>query len=431
MAVLAMITVALLLRFMPLNDVGYWFFFQTIFSLIDSCRTGFLQTAMIKFYSGVEKKRADIVLGSMWYLSIIVTAIMILADLLTISSLQFIHNSGISIVIKWFSITFLCTLPLSVASWVIQADEKFNRLLILRFINQGVFVLLIILMLFLKEINLQVVLIINILSASITSIFCLIKGWTRIETLSKRTASCINELLHFGKYSMGSTIISNLLRSSDTLIILFLLGGSGPAAVAMYVMAMRLMEIVEIPLRSFLATGMPALSKAFNENKKEKLAQIMQQYAGILTILLIPVCIIAFVFADFAIDLLGGGKYAGTYAVSVYRISMSFAFFLPIDRFLGVTLDIIHKPRVNFYKLIIMLTTNIVFDFLGIYIFGNINGIAIASFFTFLSGILFGYYWLKKYIDFTIKGILITGILEVINFFKKIFFKTSALNIQR
>ena len=423
MAILAMITVALLLRFMPVSDVGYWFFFQTIFSLLDTCRTGFLQTAMIKFYSGVEKKRADIVLGSMWYLSIIVTLIMILADLLAISSLQFIHNSGFSIVVKWFSITFLCTLPLSVASWVIQADQKFHKLLILRFINQGIFVLLIILMIFLKDINLQVVLIINIISAFITSIFCLIKGWTRIETFSKRTTSCILELFHFGKYSMGSTIITNLLRSSDTLIILFLLGGSGPAAVAMYVMAMRLMEIVEIPLRSFLATGMPAMSEAFNENRKDKLAQIMQQYAGILTILLIPVCIFAIIFADFAVHLLGGDKYAGTYAVSVYQISMSFAFFLPIDRFLGITLDIIHKPRINFYKVIIMLTTNIIFDFLGIYIFGNINGIAIASFFTFLSGIIFGYYWLKKYLDFTIKGILRTGLTEVAYFFQKINFK--------
>ena len=423
MAILAMITVALLLRFMPVSDVGYWFFFQTIFSLLDTCRTGFLQTAMIKFYSGVEKKRADIVLGSMWYLSIIVTVIMILTDLLAISSLQFIHNSGFSIVVKWFSITFLCTLPLSVASWVIQADQKFHKLLILRFINQGIFVLLIIIMIFLKDINLQVVLIINIISASITSLFCLIKGWTRIETFSKRTASCIWELFHFGKYSMGTTIIANLLRSSDTLIILFLLGGSGPAAVAMYVMAMRLMEIVEIPLRSFLATGMPAMSEAFNENRKDKLAQIMQQYAGILTILLIPVCIFATIFADFAVHLLGGDKYAGTYAVSVYQISMSFAFFLPIDRFLGITLDIIHKPRINFYKVIIMLTTNIIFDFLGIYIFGNINGIAIASFFTFLSGIIFGYYWLKKYLDFTIKGILRTGLTEVAYFFQKINFK--------
>ena len=430
MAVLAMITVTLLLRYMPLNDVGYWFFFQTVFSLLDSCRTGFLQTAMIKFYSGVEKNRGENVLGSMWYLSIAVTAVMILVNLFAIASLQFIHNAGISIVVKWFSITFLCTLPLSVASWVIQAEQKFHRLLVLRFINQGTFVLLRILMIFLKEINLQVVLITNILSALITSIYCLIKGWTRIKTLSKRSASCINELFQFGKYSMGSTIITNLLRSSDTLIILFLLGDSGPAAVAMYVMAMRLMEIVEIPLRSFLATGMPALSEAFNENKKEKLAQIMQQYAGVLTILLIPVCIAAIIYADVAINLLGGGKYTGTYAVSVYRISMSFALFLPIDRFLGVTLDIIHKPRINFYKLIIMLTTNIVFDFLGIYIFGNINGVAIASFFTFLSGILFGYYWLKKYIDFTLKGILITGFTEVFNFFQKILFKTSTLNLQ-
>ena len=431
MAILAMITVALLLRYMSVTDVGYWFFFQTVFSLLDSCRTGFLQTALIKFYSGAPKKRAATVLGSMWYLSLVITGTIVLIDLLALAGLQFIHNSGISIVVKWFSITFLCTLPLSIASWIIQAEQRFYRLLILRFINQGLFVLMILIMIFLKEINLNTVLVINVLCAATTSLFCLVKGWTEIKTLSKRSTDCILELFHFGKYSMGTTIIANLLRSSDTLIILFLLGSGGPAAVAMYVMAMRLMEIIEIPLRSFLATGMPAMSAAFNENKKEKVAKIMQQYAGVLTVALLPVCITAIIFADLAIDLLGGGKYSGTYAVSVYRISMSFALFLPIDRFLGITLDIIHKPRINFYKVIVMLTANVVFDFLGIYIFGNINGVAIASFFTFLSGIIFGYYWLRKYLDFTLYGILETGFKETINFLQKTFFKISALPVQQ
>lgn len=430
MALLAMITVAILLRYMPVNDVGYWFFFQTVFALLDTCRTGFLQTAMIKFYSGADKKRGDTVLGSMWYLSICVTAIMIVADILLLFLLPFIDNAAITMVIKWFSITFLCSLPLSVASWIIQAEQKFHRLILLRFINQGVFILMIVLMIFLKEINLEAVLIINILSAVITSLFCLIKGWTEVKTFSKRSKDCIIELFHFGKYSMGSTIISNLLRSSDTLIILFLMGSSAPAAVAMYVMAMRLMEIIEIPLRSFLATGMPAMSKAFNDNRKDKVALIMQQYAGVLSISLLPICILAIIFADFAIGLLGGGKYTGTYAVSVYQISMSFALFLPIDRFLGITLDIIHKPRINFYKVIIMLATNIIFDFAGIYLFGNINGVAIASFFTFLSGIIFGYYRLKQFIDFTLIGILKTGCLEIMSFIQKINFKTSQLKIQ-
>ncbi|MEO7766233.1 MAG: polysaccharide biosynthesis C-terminal domain-containing protein, partial [Ferruginibacter sp.] len=103
------------------------------------------------------------------------------------------------------------------------------------------------------------------------------------------------------------------------------------------------------------------------------------------------------------------------------------AMFYPIDRFLGVTLDIIHKPKINFFKVLIMLATNVVFDFTGIYLFGNINGVALATLFTFLSGVFFGYYWLRKYLDFTIPGIFKTGYYELKAVLQNAFFKNKVV----
>ena len=194
---------------------------------------------------------------------------------------------------------------------------------------------------------------------------------------------------------------------------MFVRGAAGPAAVAMYTIPMRLMEIIEIPLRAFLSTGMPSMSEAFNKGNRKEVVSIMQKYAGTLTLALFPVSIVAILLADVGITLLGGNQYAGTNAVSVYRIFMCFAMFFPIDRFLGVTLDIIHQPRINFYKVLVMLVTNIIFDFIGIHIFGNINGVAIATLFTFLSGVFFGYFWLKKYLDFTLLGFFTVGLGEI------------------
>ena len=236
------------------------------------------------------------------------------------------------------------------------------------------------------------------------------------------------ELFHFGKYSVGTTISTNLLRSSDTFIIMFVLGAAGPAAVAMYTIPMRLMEIIEIPLRAFLSTGMPSMSQAFNKGNRDEVVAIMQKYAGTLTLILFPVSMVAILLADVAIILLGGSQYAGTNAVSVYRIFMCFAMFFPIDRFLGVTLDIIHQPRINFYKVLVMLVTNIVFDFIGIHLFGNINGIAIATLFTFLSGVFFGYYYLKKYLNFTLLGFFTVGLGEIKSMIHQFFSKTKVVN---
>jgi O-antigen/teichoic acid export membrane protein len=66
----------------------------------------------------------------------------------------------------------------------------------------------------------------------------------------------------------------------------------GPAALAVYNIGLRLMEIVEIPLRSFAATAMPSLSAAFNKPDKEEVVYILKKYTGVLTMLLIPAAIL-------------------------------------------------------------------------------------------------------------------------------------------
>ena len=415
MAVLAMLTVAILYRNLPVNEMGAWVFFQTVFVLLDTFRTGFLQVALIKIYSDTEAPRSTEVLGSVWYLALMITGILLLATAAVFPFLHVIQNNSVTIVVQWFGITLLATLPSAIASWILQSDQRFDKLLLLRIINQGSFIIFLIVLILFHQINLTTVILINFICNVLVSIVCVSSGWSRIRSFGKRTKESICEIFHFGKYSVGTSISTNLLRSSDSFIIMFILG---PAALAMYNIPMRLMEIIEIPLRSFLATGMPTLSEAFNKNQKDKVAKIMEKYAGILTLALIPVSLLAIGLADIAIGIIGGGKYMGTYAVSVYRIFMSFAMFYPIDRFLGVTLDIIHKPRINFFKVLVMLATNIIFDFIGIYSFGNINGVALATLFTFLSGVAFGYYWLRKYLNFTMRGIFTTGYIELTGFIK-------------
>ncbi len=413
MSILAMVTVGILLRYMPTNDIGFWFFFQTVFVLLDTFRTGFLQVAMIKFYTGAEKTKADAVLGSVWYLSLLITGALIAINIIAVFFLPIITNLGIISIIRWFGLTFIFTLPSAISSWILQSDQQFGKLLVLRIINQGAFIVLVFVVILFKDLNLNLILTINAVSSLLVSVYCIFKGWTRIRTFAKRTKESTLDLFHFGKYSVGTTISSNLLRSSDTFIIMFVMGIDGPAAVAMYTIPMRLMEVIEMPLRSALSTAMPSLSEAFNKGNKEEVAKIMQKYAGTLTLALFPASVVAIIIADFAITILSGVQYSGTYAVSVYRIFMSFAMFYPIDRFLGVTLDIIHQPRINFYKVLVMLSTNVIFDFIGIHLFGNINGVALASLFTFSSGVLFGYYWLKKYLNFTLGGFFTVGLNEI------------------
>jgi len=102
----------------------------------------------------------------------------------------------------------------------------------------------------------------------------------------------------------------------------------------------------------------------------------------------------------------------GTEAANVLRLFMTFALLFPADRFLALTLDVIHKPNINFIKILIMLAVNVVGDFAGIAIFGNIYGVVLATFFPTLVGIFVGYWAVKKYQPFHLRDIYKTGFAE-------------------
>jgi len=408
MPVVGMVTVSMLARTLSGADFGYWTFFLIAYTLASFFRSGFLSTSLVKFYSGASKERALNVAGSTWLLGIILASV--LGILCLGAFLFFDTNASTAIIIKWFSIIFFCQFPSSIALWILQAQERFDRMFILQLIGQSCFFISIVILIVLHQTNFQAVIYAYCTSAAITSLFTIVSGWANITSIMHKSWSCIKELAHFGKYSVGTSISSYLLSGSDTFIIKFMF--ADPAVVGIYYLAQRLREVIEIPLRSSIATALPAMSAAIYRDDKRHATYIMKKYAGILTIVLIPVTIAAFMGADVIIDVIGGPKYVSTQAANVFRIFMCYAILLPVDRFFGVSLDILNKPHINMIKVIIMLIVNVVGDFVGIYITHNIYGVALSSILTFLVGVIYGYWMLKKHLNFTMMDILKLGVLE-------------------
>jgi O-antigen/teichoic acid export membrane protein len=413
MSGIGMLTFAILYHALTPAEMGAWITFQTILLIIDSVRSGFLTTAFIKFYAGAEKERANEVMGSTWYIGLVITGIFVILNVPAFFALPYIHDVAIRVFIKWFGITFACMLPYFIATCAVQAEQRFDRLLFIRFVTQTIFIGTISVLIFMHKMSLVNVVYANLASAVVTSIVSIVLGFTRIQMFAKRTRAVTLEVFNFGKYAVGSSLSSSLFGKSDVLIIRTMLGDG---AVAVYALGQKFMELVEIPLRSFCATAMPSLASAYNRNNREEVIFILKKYAGMLSVLLVPACIVTVLLADVLISIVGGGKYAGTaigmQAANVYRLFMTFAILFPADRFLALTLDMIHKPKINFYKVLIMLAANIIGDITGILIFGNVYGAAITTFIPILIGALIGYYALRKYQPFKFFDIYRTGWIE-------------------
>jgi len=414
MSGLSIIIMGILYRSLPNKaEMGNWVFFQYIFALVEMLRTGFLTMAFIKFYSGSEKSRAAEIIGSTWVLGTAITfgllalniPVLFLIRLVKIDILE-----GLYFFLKWFGISYLLSLPTFIANCVLQAEARFDRLLFMRMINQLSFLVLILVLIFMHHLTLETLVYSYMISLLLTSIFVLLKGWTNLWSWKYRTTRAVKELYHFGKYSVLGNISSSLLRTSDIWIITGMLGTE---AVAKYNIGLKLMEVIEIPLRSSIATAMSTMSAAYNRGIKSEVIYTMKKYAGLLTFALVPVCIAAVLFAELAVHLVSGKHYVGTEAANVLRLFMTFSLLFPTDRFIALGLDVIHKPNINFLKILIMLAVNVVTDIIGIKIFGNIYGVALATLCPLLVGIWIGYWALRKYENFSLMNIPAVGLKEL------------------
>ena len=424
MPLIGMLVLSLMAHNLHKVDFGNYIFFLQAFLLADTFRTGFIQTSLIKFYSGASKRQAANVAGSAWYIGFMITLAFIIADLLLYLFFKS-DNPDVVATIKWFGIIYLCTLPSAIASWILPAEERFNKLLILQTINQGGFLLCILTLILFNKTNFETVIYCYLVNNIITSLVCIFAGWSQVRTIKHKTTKSIKELAHFGKFSVGTSLVSTLLSSSDT----FIIKAMFPVEfVGIYYIPQRLMEVFQIPVRSFVATAMPELSAAVQRNNEADVTRIMKRYAGMLTVLLIPIAIVSFIIGGLVIHLLFGSKFDNTPAVNIFRIFICYVILVPIDKFFGITLDIIGKPHLNMIKVILMLIVNITGDFIGIYLFHNLYGVAIASLFTFLTGAIFGYWQLKKYLKFTITDIFTLGYQQLREVITSLLYKKAKTN---
>lgn len=417
MAVISMVTIAILYRSLSINDIGVYMFLMTILVLVDTLKSGFLTVAFIKFYAGSDEDRAKEVAGSAWSLAIAITAALIVINVVTYFLSSYTNNAGMVLFLKYFSIISLFTLPFFMGSIVVQSEKRFDRLLQMRLIYQLLFTGVIILLIFLKRATLNSVILTYALSNLAASLIVLFLGWTKIETLKSTTSKTFWEIFHFGKYSMGTSISANLFAVTDTFFINFFLG---PAALAIYNLGGKLLQVVEMPLLSFAASGMPGLSGYYNNNQKLEMMHLMKKMVGMLSLGIIVIAVLSIIFAEPIIALIGGAKYVHTEAPQLFRILMSITILYPADRFFALTLDVIHKPKINFYKILVMLLVNLIADYVGLRIFKSVYVIAIANLFPVLVAIIITYIPLNKYSKLNFWNIYVIGFNESILFIKQL-----------
>lgn len=396
-AMFSFTTFLIMVRLLDKAMFGQWVLFVTMASLLDMLRLGLSGTAAIRLISISAKNDGVQKIGASSYALGFATTLAI--SLLFLAGYYFLNNifpqSYYLVVLLFYPLLALANLPFNQANVLAQGQINFKRVMLLRVINGALTLILIVVYILVAEATLQGIIIVYIIANFLASGVAVVAGWDQLKYIGKADKNIIKSIFQFGKYSTASSVGSSLLRSSDT-IILSLASFLGAEAIAIYSIPIKFVEVVEIPLRSFSATAFPRFSKALNSGKGYFKAMLFNYTFGS-TIILIPVVIVLLMFPAFFLQLIGGARYIDSLPtqISILQIVCFYILLLPLDRYSGVALFAINKPKLNFYKIFVMLIANIIFDCFAVFVFHSLVYVAFATLIFTILGILLGWYMLS------------------------------------
>lgn len=390
-----------LARILSAEELGKWLLYITAFTFCDMMRSGIIHTALIKHSSRSDKQS---VVGSSWLigigLSVLIVIIICLLEYINFTLTGNYYEAELSFYLK---LLILTSFPVAISLWLQQMDEFFNRLMYIRLILSIPFLIFIVSGFFFSF-HLEILVQIHLMSYIATSVLTIALGWSSIQSILEAKVAIMQKLLSFGKYTMGTLVSTNLLKSADTFMISWYLG---PAVLAAYNLPYKLIELVEIPLRSLSATFLPQAVKQSNKHNLLSIKIMFYQYTSLLSLFILPAILLMFFFAEEIVIMLGGKTYAGS--ASILRCFLIYSLFLPLDRFLGITLDILNKPHLNLLKVCLMVLINISGNLLAIHFFSSPELIAVATIITVICGSIIGWVLLSKTIPIKPNELAATG----------------------
>ena len=409
----------LLARSLDKENFGAWILFTTASSLIEMMRFGLTRVALIRFLSGAETEQRDNIIGSNWLISFVVTAI--LAGLIILTYLAFsshIDQSGYQYFFVWYPLLLFFNLPFNNALAIFEADQKFRSILILRLSTGITFTIFLIFNLFILKVDLTLIIVAHLIVHLFASSYCVLRKLDGIQLMFKSSRQTVLMFLNFGKFTFGTLIGSSMLKSADVMIIG--LSPLGASAVAIYSIPLKLIELMQIPLRSFASTAYPKISRASIKGAHDEVIKLFYTYSGVTTLLFIPLSIFCFMFSKTFVLFLGGEQYLDSIVpIIIFKIFAIYGVLLPLDRFNGIVLDAIDKPKINFYKVLAMTVTNVLGDIIAVFVFKSIIMVALVTIFFTIGGQFLGWYFLSRYLPISIFALVAESKVFCIGWIRK------------
>ena len=411
-------SILMLIRSLSIGDMGAWFLFLTVCAFMEVSRIGLLQNALVKYISSDGDKHYKAILTASSLLNIGLTVGYVIFLLIFGSWFgQLWQHEGLTTLFHIYAITTVFLMPLHQFNYIQQANMDFRGIFWTGLVKQGSFFFYVLfLWLGNVEMQLQQLAIFQIVGASLGVFVGYYFAIPYLRFSTKIDWKWIEKLGNFGKFAIGTNLSSMLYKSMDKMML-----GSmvSVAAVAIYEMAIKITNLLEIPTLSAAPVVFPQSAKEAVKNGKAAVADLYEKSVGLILTMILACILVVQLMPELIITLIAGDQYLET--IPLLRIVIFFGCFTPFLYQTGMVLESIGKPNINFYFTLCSFFLNMLLNILFIKQFGII-GAAYGTLVTYLIVFTAGQLMLKKLVGVQTANIF-TNILyfykEGFKFFKR------------
>ena len=363
-------SVYVLYRALEKEEMGAWVLFLTVCAFLEVSRMGLIQNALVKFLSSEKEVAHGKINTASLFLNIALTLGFVVFLFLSAPLFARIWDSESLIpLLHIYTLTTLVLTPMYQCNFIQQANLDFKGIFWSNLVRQGPFFFFVLALWLLNKpielIELAQFQVFTAILGSVVSYFFAKKYLTFARIIDW---TWIKKLLNFGKYAVSTNLSIMLYKSIDQMM----LGGMiSTASVAIYNLAIRITNLMEVPVFSAAAVVYPQSAREMTQNGKQAVKKLYEQSVGAILAFLIPIIIGVELFPEWIVTIIAGKEYLDS--VPLLQLTILFGLFLPFGSQMGTVLESIGKPNINFYCTVFGFILNIISNYFFISWFGTIG----------------------------------------------------------
>lgn len=391
LAVIGLLSFMILSRNLPPSLFGTWVLFLSVSTFIDLIRFGLTRNATIRLIVGQDLQRSHSVNGAGLRVGFKILILLSTFSLSLWTLGRNIFSDTYELIWLWYPVIGLSNIFWNNGLTWLQSRNMYRHITLLRGVNTISFLVFILLLIYMDRLTINHIIIAYVLSNALCSVLSLIKGWDSARYMHSSPRDLDANILDFGRYSTVSNIGSSLLKSADSFII-SLSPVLGTTAVAVYSIPFKIVEMLELPIRSIATVGYNTLCEAI-KSENPNIRQLVTRYVIVMALLIIPAIVFIAIFPDFILNVLGGAHYKDympQMRIMLYMLLVYGLILIP-DRMSGVLLEAIGRPKANTVKIAVMAAANILGNLIAVFYFESLLGVIFATVVFVVIGVVVGY----------------------------------------